>query len=110
MLLFHSLLFGILQEYINVAFIKSYLSEFSEREVLEVLKNMKSNKSPGSDGFTVEIFLFFWKDLKLPIVNAINCIFFKKELPASQRLEIISCIPKGNKTRQFLKTGDPLHY
>ena len=33
--------------------------EISEREVLEVLKNMKNNKSPGSDGFTVESFFNF---------------------------------------------------
>ena len=32
--------------------------EISEREVLEVLKNMKNNKSPGSDGFTVEFLKF----------------------------------------------------
>ena len=25
------------------------------------LKNMKNNKSPGSDGFTVEFFKFFWR-------------------------------------------------
>ena len=66
-------------------------AEISEKEVLEVLKNMKNNKSPGSDGFTVEFFKFFWKDLKLFILNAINFIFLKKELPISQRLGIISC-------------------
>ena len=25
------------------------------------LKNMKNNKSPGSDGFTIEFFKFFWR-------------------------------------------------
>ena len=80
----------------------------SEGEVLEVLKSMKYNKSPGSDGFTVEFLKMFWKDLKLLIVNAINCICLKKELPVSQRLGIISCIPKGNKPRQFLKNWRPI--
>ena len=37
--------------------------EISETEVLNVLKAMKSNKSPGSDGFTAEFYKFFWKDL-----------------------------------------------
>lgn len=32
----------------------------SESEILDVLKNMKNNKSPGSDGFTAEFFKFFW--------------------------------------------------
>lgn len=31
----------------------------SENEILTVLKNMKNNKSPGSDGFIVEFFKFF---------------------------------------------------
>lgn len=31
-------------------------SSISENEILTVLKNMKNNKSPGSDGFTVEFF------------------------------------------------------
>jgi hypothetical protein len=30
-----------------------------EHELLSVLKNMKNNKSPGSDGFTVEFFKVF---------------------------------------------------
>ena len=30
--------------------------EISETEVLNVLKAMKNNKSPGSDGFTAEFF------------------------------------------------------
>lgn len=82
----------------------------SENEIYEVLKNMKNNKSPGSDGYTVEFFKFFWVDLKEFIRKSINCIFSKKELPISQRLGIISCLPKGDKPRQFLKTGDRLHF
>lgn len=69
---------------------------------------MKNNKSPGSDGFTVEFFKFFWIDLKFYIVSAVNCIFSKKELPITQRLGVISCLPKGNKPRQFLKNWRPI--
>lgn len=64
---------------------------------------MKNNKSPGSDGYTAEFFKFFWVDLKKIILNSIPCIFSKKELPISQRLGIISCLPKGDKPRQYLK-------
>lgn len=31
-------------------------------EISKTLKNMKSDKSPGSDGFTAEFFKVFWKD------------------------------------------------
>ena len=77
-------------------------------EVLEVLKNMKNNKSPESDGFTAEFYKFFWNDLKTYIMSAIHCIYRKKELPISQRLGIISCLPKGDKPRQFLKNWRPI--
>ena len=33
---------------------------------------MKNNKSPGSSGFNVEFFKFFWKDLGTFLVNSIN--------------------------------------
>ena len=38
--------------------------EISETEVLNVLKAMKNNKSPGSDGFTAEFYKFFWEGFK----------------------------------------------
>lgn len=56
----------------------------------------------------LNFFKFFWKDLKLFILNAINLIFLKKELPISQRLGIISCLPKGDKPRQYLKNWRPI--
>ena len=94
---------------INIS--KNLEGDILEKEVLNVLKNIKNNKSPGSDGYTTEFFKFFWNDIKYYIVRAINCIFLKKELPISQRLGIISCLPKGDKPRQFLKkTGDQSHF
>ena len=44
----------------------------------------------------------------LNVVRAINCIFNKGELPITQRLGIISCLPKGDKPRQFLKNWRPI--
>ena len=54
----------------------------TESEVLKVLKQMKNNKTPGSDGFTVEFYKFFWVDLKCFIIKAINNIFEKKSSPS----------------------------
>ena len=39
------------------------LDEYMTEKVFQVLKEMKKNKSPGSDGFTAEFFKFFWPDL-----------------------------------------------
>lgn len=46
--------------------------EISSEEILFVLKNMKNNKSPGSDGLSVEFFNFFHKDIMEFIKSAIN--------------------------------------
>jgi hypothetical protein len=37
----------------------------SFKECGESLKLMKNGKSPGSDGFTVDFYKFFWKDIIL---------------------------------------------
>ena len=42
------------------------------------------------------------------MLRAINCIFSKNELPVSQRLGIITCIPKGDKPIQFFKNWRPI--
>ena len=38
--------------------------EIKLKELSDALKNMKNEKSPGLDGFTVEFFKIFWTDLK----------------------------------------------
>jgi len=77
-------------------------------ETYQTLKNMKNNKSPGSDGFTVEFFKCFWKQLGHFIIRAINCGYEKGELSVTQKEGIIICIPKGDKPRQFIKNWRPI--
>lgn len=67
-------------------------------------KIWKNNKFPGNDCFTVDFLKLFRKDFKHYIVSAVNHIFaFKKEIPISQRLVIITYLLKGDKPRQFLE-------
>ena len=65
-----------------------------------VLKNMKNNKSPGSDGYTVEFFKFFWKDLGHYLIRAIHFNFELKLLFTTQREGLITCIPKPEKNKK----------
>ena len=37
--------------------------EKANEEAELVLNNMKNDKSPGTDGFTVNFLKFFWKDI-----------------------------------------------
>ena len=72
-------------------------------EMLVSLKNMKNNKSPGSDGFTIEFFKFFWIDIGSFIVRSINYGFEIGQLSSTQKEGVITSIPKGNKNKQYIK-------
>ena len=80
----------------------------SKEEVLFTLKRMKNGTSPGSDGFTVEFYKFFWNDLGSFLVRAINESFKKESLSSPQKEGIITLLPKGDKPRQFLKNWRPI--
>ena len=77
-------------------------------ELLYSLKNLKNNKSPGSDGFTAEFLKFFWKDLGTFILRSLNNSFQKGELSQTQKEGLITCIPKGEKDKQYLKNWRPI--
>ena len=69
---------------------------------------MKNNKSPGSDGFSAEFFKCFWKKLGHFIVRSINYSYMNGELSNTQKHGLITCLPKGDKPKQFLKNWRPL--
>ena len=82
--------------------------ELTEKEILAALKKMKNNKSPGTDGFTSEIFKFFYNDIKVFIKRALNEGYNEGKLSISQRQGLITYIPKGDKPKQFLKFWRPI--
>ena len=82
--------------------------ELTEKEILNVLKKMKNNKSPGTDGFTTEFFKFFYNDIKVFIKSALNEGYINGKLSITQRQGLITCLPKGDKPKQFLKNWRPI--
>lgn len=82
--------------------------DVSEEEIAFILSKMKNNKSPGTDGFSAEFFKFFFKDLKTFIKNSINEGYKLGMLSVTQREGLITCLPKGEKPRQFLKNWRPI--
>ena len=77
-------------------------------ELTNYLKKSKNNVSPGSSGFTNEFFKFFWRDLKVFIINALNYGYEQGMLSVTQRLGIITIIPKGDKDKTLLRNWRPL--
>ena len=77
-------------------------------ELAVALKNMKNNKSPGPDGFTVEFFKFFFNDIGDYYVRSINEGLSNGTLSVTQYQGVITCIPKQNKPKQFIKNWRPI--
>ena len=77
-------------------------------EAIKALKNMKNNKSPGPDGFTVEFFKFFFVDIGDFFVRSINYGFEHEQMSVTQRQGVITCIPKEGKPKRFLKNWRPI--
>ena len=66
----------------------------SEKELLEALKSMPNDKSPGNDGLTKEFFETFWSEIKKTFLSCVIHSFDKGELCTSQRQAIIKLIKK----------------
>ena len=78
------------------------------KEAQEALKDMKNNKSPGSDGFTSEFFKFFFLNIGHFLVRSLNYGFDQGELSVTQKQGIITCIPKEGKDKRYLKNWRPI--
>ena len=80
----------------------------SFEECTNVLNNMKNDKSPGSDGFTVEFYKYFWKDIGIYVCRSINYAYKCGSFSDFQKQGIITCIPKVGRDRRYLKNWRPL--
>ena len=77
-------------------------------ELKYTLKEMKNDKSPGTDGFTVEFFKFFFINIGIFLLRSINEGYLNGELSVTQKQGIITCIPKENKEKKYLKNWRPI--
>ena len=83
-------------------------NELTTNEIASALKNMDNNKSPGPDGFTVEFFKFFFPDIGDYYTRSIHEGLTSGNLSVTQYQGVITCIPKGDKPKQFLKNWRPI--
>jgi len=79
----------------------------TDYEVVNVIKSMANNKSPGSDGLPVEFYKIFWKDIKVDLMNAILEAYELGELPILQKHGVLTLLPK-KKDPFYLKNWRPL--
>ena len=77
-------------------------------EAANILKNMKNNKSPGPDGFTNEVYKFFFKDIGHYFIRSLNEGFKMGQLTTTQYQGVITCLPKEGKPKQYIKNWRPI--
>ena len=70
--------------------------EIKEQECFSAIKNMKSNKSPGSDGIPQEFYATFWTDIKPLLLDSFNSACQTGELSTTQKRGILNLIFKKN--------------
>ncbi len=82
--------------------------ELNVAEITESMKKMKSNKSPGSDGFTVEFYRCFWTELHPYLYRSYKYAKQSKNLSITQKQGMIGCLPKPNKPKCYMKNWRPI--
>ena len=70
---------------IDVSFKTICDAELKIDDLDAALKKMGSNKSPGSDGLTVNFYKYFWEDLRVILFEALKECIVKKELMTSMK-------------------------
>ena len=69
---------------------------------------MKNGKTLGIDGFPAEFFCVFWGRIKHFMLREFNCSFKHTCLSESLTTCVITCLPKGDKPREFRKNWGSL--
>ena len=82
--------------------------QITEAELLNALKSCSNGKSPGSDGYSVEFYKFFWSDIKDYLLNSINMSYRSGRMSITQRLGLITLLPKKGKNNLYLKNWRPI--
>ena len=82
--------------------------EISQEEMFDAVMTLKSNKCPGCDGLTIEVFRKFHKEL-LPMLHKVyQKVVRICKLNPSARRSVINLIPKKNKNKLYVRIWHPI--
>lgn len=83
-------------------------SDILPEEIFKAMSQMSKNKSPGSDGLTVEFYCKFYDDLKEILSQLFNAIEKEGELSRSMKCGILSVFYKKKGDRKSLRNYRPI--
>lgn len=73
-----------------------------------LIRSMKKNKSPGTVGLSVELYMQFWNIIENPLFEMYKESIELKELPTSLKQGLINLLPKPNKDLMILDNWRPI--
>lgn len=74
----------------------------------KALNEMQNQKSPGSDGLSIEFYKTFLNDIKSYYLESVNFSFQTGNLTDLQKQGVITLIPKANKDTSLLTNWRPI--
>ena len=81
--------------------------DITETELLNTIKSLPNNKTPGEDGLPAEFYKIFWVDIKSILLNSYKYLYEKGHLSITQKRGLLCLIPK-KPDPLFLKNWRPL--
>jgi exonuclease III len=81
---------------------------FTVTEISDAVKDLPRGKTPGTDGFNIEFYQFFWNELRDNFMKMLADVYINEKLSIDQRRGIISLIPKQDKDLKFLTNWRPI--
>jgi exonuclease III len=83
-------------------------SNITDEEIHTAVKELATNKSPGTDGISPEFYVYFWPKIQVFVADSINYAISNNKLSIDQRRGILTLIPKKDKDIRYVKNWRPL--
>lgn len=77
------------------------LREFSEEEVLNTIKSMNCDKSPGPDGFSIAFYQRCWDSIKMDLMLVMEEFYYSEEFYDHLNNTFITLIPRKKAAKEF---------
>ena len=82
--------------------------DISIEELKNAVKSTARRKSPGTDGFPIDIYIVFFQKLQHILLDAFNHDLEMGRMTITQRQGVIMLIPKSNRDLTYVKNWRPI--